>query len=134
MLTIHDRPFLPRDRSETGHWAGGLIISDSHLSAIGTLAERRTWMLRLAYLPRSDGDSWHAARHGAHARPAAHADAVHHLGRGDLDGVPPRHHRQARAPGYSATPALQVHIARWSPFDVVAAQPHARVATRGTVN
>jgi IS30 family transposase len=61
MLTIHDRPFLPVDRSEAGHWEGDLIIGDNHLSAIGTLVERQTRVVRLVHLPRSDGDSLHAA-------------------------------------------------------------------------
>ncbi len=61
MLTIHDRPFPPIDRSEPGHWEGDLIIGDNHLSAIGTLVERQTRMLRLVHLPRADSDSLHAA-------------------------------------------------------------------------
>jgi IS30 family transposase len=61
MLTIHDRPFPPVDRSEAGHWEGDLIIGDNHLSAIGTLVERQTRMLRLVHLPRADSDSLHAA-------------------------------------------------------------------------
>ena len=61
MLTIHDRPFLPIDRSQAGHWEGDLIIGDNHLSAIGTLVERQTRMLRLVHLPRADSDSLHAA-------------------------------------------------------------------------
>jgi transposase, IS30 family len=61
MLTIHDRPFPAIDRSEAGHWEGDLIIGNNHLSAIGTLVERQTRMLRLVHLPRSDSDSLHAA-------------------------------------------------------------------------
>ena len=61
MLTIHDRPFPVHDRSEAGHWEGDLIIGNNHLSAIGTLVERQTRMLRLVHLPRSDSDSLHAA-------------------------------------------------------------------------
>jgi IS30 family transposase len=61
MLTIHDRPFPTLDRSEAGHWEGDLIIGDNHLSAIGTLVERQTRMLRLVHLPRSDAESLHAA-------------------------------------------------------------------------
>jgi IS30 family transposase len=61
MLSIHDRPFPALDRSEAGHWEGDLIIGDNHLSAIGTLVERQTRMVRLVHLPRSDGDSLHAA-------------------------------------------------------------------------
>jgi len=61
MLTIHDRPFPPIDRSQAGHWEGDLIIGNNHLSAIGTLVERQTRMLRLVHLPRADSDSLHAA-------------------------------------------------------------------------
>ncbi len=61
MLSIHDRPFPPVDRAEPGHWEGDLIIGDNHLSAIGTLVERQTRMLRLVHLPRADSDSLHAA-------------------------------------------------------------------------
>ncbi|ASL07794.1 transposase [Mycobacterium intracellulare subsp. chimaera] len=61
MLTIHDRSFSAVDRSEAGHWEGDLIIGNNHLSAIGTLVERQTRMLRLVHLPRSDADSLHAA-------------------------------------------------------------------------
>jgi IS30 family transposase len=61
MLTIHDRPFPAVDRSEAGHWEGDLIIGNDHLSAIGTLVERQTRMVRLVHLPRSDADSLHAA-------------------------------------------------------------------------
>ncbi|WP_374159913.1 IS30 family transposase [Mycobacterium sp. G7A2] len=61
MLSIHERPFEPVDRSEAGHWEGDLIIGNNHLSAIGTLVERQTRMLRLVHLPRCDADSLHAA-------------------------------------------------------------------------
>ena len=61
MLTIHDRPFPAADRSEAGHWEGDLIIGDNHLSAIGTLVERKTRMVRLVHLLRSDADSLHTA-------------------------------------------------------------------------
>lgn len=61
MLTIHDRPFPVDDRSQAGHWEGDLIIGNNHCSAIGTLVERQTRMVRLVHLPRSDGDSLHAA-------------------------------------------------------------------------
>lgn len=63
MLTIHDRdrPFPPVDRSQAGHWEGDLIIGDDHLSAIGTLVERQSRLLRLVHLPRADSDSVHAA-------------------------------------------------------------------------
>ena len=61
MLTIHDRPFSAFDRSQAGHWEGDFIIGNNHLSAIGTLVERQTRMLRLVHLPRADSDSLHAA-------------------------------------------------------------------------
>ena len=61
MLTIHDRPFAVDDRSEAGHWEGDLIIGNNHSTAIGTLVERQTRMVRLVHLPRSDSDSLHAA-------------------------------------------------------------------------
>jgi IS30 family transposase len=61
MLTIHDRPFPAVDRSEAGHWEGDLIIGNNHSSAIGTLVERQTRMVRLVHLPCSDSDSLHAA-------------------------------------------------------------------------
>lgn len=61
MLSIHDRPFPAADRSEAGHWEGDLIIGDNHLSAIGTLVERKTRMVRLVHLLRSDADSLHTA-------------------------------------------------------------------------
>jgi transposase, IS30 family len=61
MLTIHDRPFPVDDRSEAGHWEGDLIIGNNHTTAIGTLVERQTRMVRLVHLRRSDADSLHAA-------------------------------------------------------------------------
>lgn len=61
MLTIHDRPFGPLDRSRAGHWEGDLVIDDNHPCAIGTLVERHTQMLRLVHLHRGDADSLHTA-------------------------------------------------------------------------
>jgi transposase, IS30 family len=59
MLTIHQRPFEPNDRSEPGHWEGDLIVGSDHGSAIGTLVERSTRMIRLLHLPRPDADTLH---------------------------------------------------------------------------
>jgi IS30 family transposase len=61
MLTVHHRPFPPADRSEPGHWEGDLIIGKSQGSAIATLVERQTRIVRLLHLPCRDSDSLHAA-------------------------------------------------------------------------
>jgi IS30 family transposase len=61
MLTIHQRPFTPQDRSQAGHWEGDLIIGKDHRSAIGTLVERTTRVVRLLHLHQRDGDTLHAA-------------------------------------------------------------------------
>jgi transposase, IS30 family len=61
MLTIHQRPFPPEDRSQPGHWEGDLIIGKDQRSAIGTLVERQTRMVRLLHLPQRDADTLHDA-------------------------------------------------------------------------
>ncbi|WP_456299702.1 IS30 family transposase [Ornithinimicrobium sediminis] len=61
MLTIHQRPFEPTDRAEAGHWEGDLIIGRDQRSAIGTLVERQTRMVRLLHLPLRDADALHQA-------------------------------------------------------------------------
>ena len=61
MLTIHQRPFPPEDRSEAGHWEGDLIVGKNQHSAIGTLVERMTRVVRLLHLPQRDGDTLHEA-------------------------------------------------------------------------
>jgi transposase, IS30 family len=61
MLTIGQRPFLPEDRSQPGHWEGDLIIGKEQGSAIGTLVERQTRLVGLLHLPRRDGDALHDA-------------------------------------------------------------------------
>jgi transposase, IS30 family len=61
MLTIHQRPFAPEDRSEAGHWEGDLIVGKNQRSAIGTLVERQTRAVRLLHLPQRDGASLHQA-------------------------------------------------------------------------
>ena len=57
MLSIHERPFDPADRSQPGHWEGDLIVGKNQGSAIGTLVERQTRMIRLMHLPTRDADS-----------------------------------------------------------------------------
>ena len=64
MFTIHDRPFPPEDRAQAGHWEGDLIIGGrrhGHESAIGTLVERQTRLIRLIHLPSRDAAALHAA-------------------------------------------------------------------------
>jgi IS30 family transposase len=61
MLTIHQRPFAPEDRSQPGHWEGDLIVGKDQGSAIGTLVERQTRMVRLLHLPHRDADALHEA-------------------------------------------------------------------------
>ncbi|MEP6697845.1 MAG: IS30 family transposase, partial [Pseudonocardiales bacterium] len=61
MLTIHRRPFQPEDRSEVGHWEGALIIGKEQRSAIGTLVERNTRVVRLLHLSQRDGETLHEA-------------------------------------------------------------------------
>jgi IS30 family transposase len=61
MLTIGQRPFHPDDRSQPGHWEGDLIIGKDQGSAIGTLVERQTRMLRLLPMPYRDSDTLHDA-------------------------------------------------------------------------
>ena len=61
MLTIRQRPFDPLDRSEVGHWEGDLIIGKDQGSAIGTLVERQTRLVRLLHMPYRDSDTLHDA-------------------------------------------------------------------------
>lgn len=61
MLTIRQRSFDPLDRSEAGHWEGDLIIGRDQGSAIGTLVERQTRLVRLLHMPRRDSDTLHDA-------------------------------------------------------------------------
>lgn len=61
MLTIHERPFALDDRAEAGHWEGDLIVGRDQGSAIGTLVERQTRLVRLLHLPARDSDTLHDA-------------------------------------------------------------------------
>jgi len=61
MLTIRQRPFDPLDRSQAGHWEGDLIIGKDQASAIGTLVERQTRIVRLLHMPYRDSDTLHHA-------------------------------------------------------------------------
>ena len=61
MMSIHQRPFEPEDRSQAGHWEGDLIIGKNGGSAIGTLVERQTRVIRLLHMPERDSGALHAA-------------------------------------------------------------------------
>ena len=61
MLTIRHRPFDALDRSQAGHWEGDLIIGKDQGSAIGTLVERQTRLVRLLHMPYRDSDTLHDA-------------------------------------------------------------------------
>jgi transposase, IS30 family len=61
MLTIRHRPFGPEDRSQADHWEGDLFIGRDQGSAIGTLVERQTRMVRLLHMPYRDSDTLHDA-------------------------------------------------------------------------
>jgi len=61
MRSIHERPFPPEDRGEAGHWEGDLIVGKDQQSAIGTLVERQTRIVRLLHLPQRDSDTLHDA-------------------------------------------------------------------------
>ena len=61
MVTIHQRPFPAEDRAEARHWEGDLIIGKDQRSAIGTMVERQTRLVRLLHLPARDSDHLHDA-------------------------------------------------------------------------
>lgn len=61
MSEIRQRTFEPEDRSEAGHWEGDLIIGKDQGSAIGTLVERQTRLVRLLHMPYRDSDTLHEA-------------------------------------------------------------------------
>jgi hypothetical protein len=50
MRSTHKRPFLPEDRGEAGHWKSHLIIGTDQQSAISTLVERQTRLVRPLHL------------------------------------------------------------------------------------
>ena len=98
MLSIHQRPFDPGDRSQAGHWEGDLIVGKNQGSAIGTLVERQTGSYGCciygAVTPTACG-----RRLPRFSRSTAIADPVDHLGSGYRDGQTHRHHRRAGSTG-----------------------------------
>ena len=54
MLSVHQRPFRPEDRSQPGHWEGDVIVGPQHRSAIGRLVERQSRLVKLIHLARPD--------------------------------------------------------------------------------
>ncbi len=52
---IDQRPVVVEDRSRVGDWEGDLIIGRTSRSAIGTLVERRSGLVRLVHLPQGHG-------------------------------------------------------------------------------
>jgi transposase, IS30 family len=52
MKSIHQRPPGARSRREIGQWEGDLILGSGQRSAIATLVERKTRIVKLVHLPR----------------------------------------------------------------------------------
>lgn len=49
-VSIHERPIDANSRSNPGHWEGDLIIGKNHQSAIGTLVERASRLVKIVWI------------------------------------------------------------------------------------
>ncbi len=56
-VSIHSRPAEVDDRKIPGHWEGDLIIGKGHMSAVGTLVERKTRSVIIVPLEAKDSES-----------------------------------------------------------------------------
>jgi hypothetical protein len=61
MLTIRTRAFPFEERAEAGLCEGDLILGKDQRSAMGTLVERQTRLVRLLHIPALDSDHLHDA-------------------------------------------------------------------------
>jgi hypothetical protein len=105
MLSIHDRPFDPANRSEPGHWEGDVIVGSKHGSAIGTLVERQTRTIRLLHLPVHDSQTTRGVPGKADARSPCVVAALDHLGSGHRVG--PGTTRSPPRSGFRSTSATR---------------------------
>lgn len=50
-ISIHERAKEVEERKTFGHWEGDLIIGKNHKTAIGTLVERKSRLVKIVFLP-----------------------------------------------------------------------------------
>jgi transposase, IS30 family len=86
-------------KAQPGHWEGDLIIGKDQGSAIGTLVERQTRMVRLLHLPQRDGDTLHDALMSRMADLPAELLRSITWDQGNRNGAPPHDCPLARRAG-----------------------------------